>query len=51
MINSFKDLYKHYGHEVVVARYENTINETINVAIECQDCYEVLVNYDKQTKH
>lgn len=48
MINNFNDLYKHYGHEVVVARYEDTTNEPINVAIECIDCYEVLIDYDRE---
>lgn len=51
MINSFDELYNHYGHSVVVARYENTINEPVNVSIECEDCYEVLISYDRETEH
>ena len=51
MINNFDDLYKHYGHNIVVARYTDTLNEPINVGIECEDCYEVLTSYDRETKH
>ena len=45
--NNFDELYRHYAHSVVVARYTDFDNEVVNVAIECMDCSEVLLDYDK----
>lgn len=43
--STFKELNAHYGHDIEVARYGN--KEGIwNVAIECLDCHEVLVDFD-----
>lgn len=43
-----KEIYKilkdHVGHEIVMTEYEQ--NEEI--AIECEDCYEVLLAYIKR---
>jgi hypothetical protein len=47
-VQNFDELYAHYGHEVVVARYTGRDNNPLNVAIECNDCNEVLVDYDKE---
>jgi hypothetical protein len=44
---NFTDLLKHYGHEVVVARYTDNENEVHNVGIECEDCHEVLLDFDR----
>ena len=46
---NFEELYKHYGHNVVVAQYTEQDNEPVNVAIECNDCDEVLMDYDKES--
>jgi hypothetical protein len=47
-MSNFTELHKHYGHQVVVAQYTDTEGEPVAVAIECMDCYEVLVDYDKE---
>lgn len=41
-VHSFDDLRQHVGHETEVVMYA----EGCNVAIECLDCCEVLVDYD-----
>lgn len=38
----YNDLHRHLGHNVEVVSYADT-----NVAIECQECYEVLLDFDK----
>ena len=45
-ISNFDDLMVHFGHEVVIAKYGNA-NEVFSVGIECLDCCEVLVSYEK----
>lgn len=42
---SFGDLIDHEGHAVSVVTYGSDQPE--NVAIECEDCNEVLLDYDK----
>jgi hypothetical protein len=32
----------HYGHNVVVSRYDNTKGVAVNYSVECNDCYETL---------
>jgi len=49
-VHSFDDLAMHVGHDVHVAQYV-TFDElgemrVANVAIECETCYEVLLDYD-----
>lgn len=36
---------KHEGHKIVVASYGQD-GETYNVAMECEDCYEVIEDRD-----
>lgn len=46
-VSSFSDLEAHVGHEVKVVRYGNRalrLNE--NVAVECVECHEILIDYD-----
>lgn len=44
-VYDFKSLNYHAGHDIVVVRYGD--NEmTFNVAVECNDCNEVLLDYD-----
>lgn len=38
----YKDLSRHFGHNVEVVKYAD-----VNVAIECEDCSEVLLDFDK----
>jgi hypothetical protein len=47
-VSNFTELHKHYGHQVVVAQYTDIKGEPVAVAIECMDCYEVLVDYDNE---
>ena len=45
----FNDLLRHVGHKIVCITY-NTYDEKktpVNVAIECENCQEVLLDYDK----
>lgn len=43
-VNSYDQLLRHLGHEVSVTRYEEE-----NVAIECFTCYEVLIDFDRES--
>lgn len=56
-VQNFTDLLQHYGHEVVIAKYEvvqnqktDNKNEVQNVAIECVDCSDVLLDFDSTTQ-
>jgi hypothetical protein len=44
-VSNFKDLMVHVGHDVVVTYY-GLATEPANVAIECMDCNEVLLDFD-----
>ena len=47
-VHNFSDLYQHFGHKVVVITYGGSGNVSpLCVAIECEDCYEVLVDFDR----
>lgn len=53
-VNSYDDLMRHVGHKIVCVTYGNAPHkiddsEPIceNVAIECEDCNEVLVDFDR----
>ena len=35
---------EHYGHSVVVARYTDSNGEVVNYSVECNDCYEVIID-------
>jgi len=41
--NGYSDLKEHLGHKIVVAEY----GDGDNIAIECEDCGCVLVDFDK----
>jgi hypothetical protein len=49
-VQTFDELATHYGHSVVVARYTDLEGETAAVAVECEDCNEVLVDYEREGK-
>jgi len=42
-VNSFEELEEHVGHHVEVVTY----GVDANVAIECEDCGEVLLDFDR----
>lgn len=46
MVNSYDDLRRHIGHEVTVVCYGKDGEDPQNIAIECETCMEVLVDYD-----
>jgi len=45
---NYGDLIAHYGHDIVVAQYTTQTGAAQAVAIECNDCNEVLLDYDKE---
>lgn len=53
-VHTFDDLREHVGHDVHVSRYvsfdEHGTEHEVNVAIECETCYEVLVDFDKRER-
>jgi hypothetical protein len=42
-VQNYADLISHRGHKLNIHTYYDE-----NVAIECEDCYEVLLDYDKE---
>jgi len=41
---NYNDLAEHFGHDLTIALYD----ESDNVAVECIDCYEVLLDFDRE---
>lgn len=44
---NYGELLDHAGHSIVIATYGDE-DDPENVAIECVDCYEVLLDYDRE---
>ena len=42
----FNDLIRHAEHSITIATYYDLHLNTVNVAIECEECSEVLMDYD-----
>jgi hypothetical protein len=42
-VNNFEGLKEHIGHKIVCVSYGSPIE---NVSIECEDCNEVLLDFD-----
>ena len=42
-VQNYSDLVAHKGHKVSIYTYYDE-----NVAIECEDCHEVLLDYDRE---
>ena len=40
---NYQDLIEHQGHKVSIYTYQNE-----NVAVECEDCFQVLVDFDNE---
>lgn len=48
-VSKFDELLEHVGHKIVCTAYTSENKEEIvNVAIECEDCNEVIIDYDKE---
>lgn len=43
--HSYRDLITHVGHKIVVVTYGDP-DDPDNVAVECEDCCEVLLDFD-----
>lgn len=46
-VSGYDDLRNHIGHNVVVVCYGKEGQDPQNVAVECEDCGEVLFDFDK----
>ena len=44
--NSFEDLKHHIGHKIECVYYGDIL-DPVNIAIECEDCGEILLSFDK----
>lgn len=45
---SYADLKAHIGHRIECVGYdEEPLSEPENVAVECIDCYEVILDFDR----
>jgi hypothetical protein len=44
----YEKIANHIGHNIEVASYGNPTFDIVNVAVECMDCYEVIVDADKE---
>jgi len=40
---TYQELNAHLGHKIVIANYAEE-----NVEVECEDCFEVLVDFDRE---
>jgi hypothetical protein len=45
---NFHDLSIHYGHNLVLAQYTDSIGEPISFAVECEDCGDSLLDYERE---
>jgi hypothetical protein len=46
--DTFTELSRHYGHDIVIAQYAGDLGKIENVAIECDSCNEVLLDYERE---
>lgn len=49
-ISNFRELKYHIGHQIVCVSYGSDFNDPDNVAIECQTCNEVLLDFDNDNE-
>ena len=40
------ELERHFNHSIVIARYSGLDDEPVNYAVECEDCFEVIIDQD-----
>ena len=43
-VQNYTELSEHYGHSLGVTIY----GDQVNIAIECEDCNEVLLDFDNE---
>ena len=43
---NYEELERHVGHNIVCVRYTDENNVVYNVSLECEDCCEVLLDFD-----
>ena len=43
-VQNYNDLSEHYGHSLDIAIY----GDNANIAIECENCNEVLLDFDNE---
>lgn len=44
--HSFSDLQAHVGHDIQIIEYGNVHGDIHNVAIACENCQEILLDFD-----
>jgi hypothetical protein len=44
-IHSYRELIPHVGHDIVCVTYGDN---AVNVALECETCEEILIDYERQ---
>lgn len=44
---SYQDLRRHVGHRMVCVAYGD-VDSPANVAVECEDCHEVIISFDRK---
>jgi len=48
-MSAFKELLTHVGHDLACVYYGgDATRDAVNVAVECQTCHEVLLDFDKE---
>lgn len=47
-VHSYDELNIHAGHDVQINHYLNINAVPVNVSIECINCHEVLLDFDKE---
>lgn len=45
-VDSYEELKAHFGHHIVCVCY-GSVDDPANVALECEDCGEVLLDFDR----
>ena len=46
--DSFKQLIRHLGHDISVRYHGVAGGEKVNVAVECDTCHEILLDFDNE---
>ena len=44
----YEKIIRHAGHKIEIATYGNGWGDTVNVAVECMNCHEVIVDADNE---
>ena len=49
-VSKFSELLEHVGHNLVCVAYAGEQEAVANVAIECETCNEVLIDFDREVE-